>query len=87
MRHPPGCANHRIDQRPAGNALGDKPYESGEEYTIDKSAPSVLSITGLDPNPTNEAFVRFEVTFLEEVSGVDADDFVLTTGSYLTACT
>ena len=68
----------------AGNALGGKPYESGEEYTVDKTAPTVLSITRLDPNPTNEAFVRFEVTFSEEVSGVDADDFVLTTGSYLT---
>ena len=28
--------------------------------------------------------MRFEVTFSEEVSGVDAADFVLTTGSYLT---
>jgi len=46
------------------------------------TAPTVVSITRADPNPTSAASVRFTVTFSEPVTGVDASDFALnTTGS------
>jgi predicted outer membrane repeat protein len=62
----------------AGNPLSGLPYEAGESYTIDKTAPTVVSILRADPNPTNAASVNFTVTFSEAVAGVDADDFDLT---------
>ncbi|GER79729.1 MAG: Ig-like domain-containing protein [Anaerolineales bacterium] len=66
----------------ANNALSGLPYASGEEYTIDKTAPTVTSILRADANPTNAASVNFTVTFSEAVTGVDAGDFALTaTGS------
>jgi len=43
------------------------------------TAPTVVSITRADPNPTSAASVRFTVTFSEPVTGVDASDFALTT--------
>jgi len=45
----------------------------------DNTAPTVVSITRADPNPTSAASVRFTVTFSEPVTGVDASDFALTT--------
>lgn len=45
------------------NNLSGLPYTAGEEYTIDKTAPTVVSITRLDPNPSDGWEVRFEVTF------------------------
>jgi Tol biopolymer transport system component len=45
----------------------------------DNTAPTVVSITRVDPNPTSAASVRFTVTFSEPVTGVDASDFALTT--------
>ncbi len=62
----------------AGNPLTGLPYTGGESYTIDKTAPTVLSSVRLDPSPTNAASVRFRVTFSEDVTGVDAADFSLT---------
>ena len=50
--------------------------------TYDTTAPGVVSITRVDPNPTSAAGVAFTVTFSEAVIGVDAGDFGLTaTGS------
>ena len=49
--------------------------------------PVVTSITRADPNPTSATSVRFAVTFSEDVSGVDAADFSLTTtGSLSGTC-
>ncbi|HMM99089.1 MAG TPA: choice-of-anchor Q domain-containing protein, partial [Anaerolineales bacterium] len=62
----------------ANNALSGLPYTGGEEYTIDKTAPTV-TITRADANPTNAASVDFSVTFSEDVVNVDAGDFDLTT--------
>jgi predicted outer membrane repeat protein len=65
-----------------GNPLSGLPYTGGESYTIDKTAPTVVSILRADPNPTNATSVHFIVTFSEEVSGVDIGDFsVFTTGT------
>ena len=56
--------------------------KNGDTYTIDKTAPTVSSITATLPsntNPTNITIVTYTVTFSEAVTGVDASDFALTT--------
>ena len=57
------------------NSVGDIFVHDREDNT----APTVVSITRADPNPTSAASVRFTVTFSEPVTGVDASDFALTT--------
>ena len=63
-----------------GQAL-DGPFDAGASYTVDRTAPAVISITLLDPAITNLAEVDFEVLFTEPVTGVDASDFVIDPGS------
>ncbi|WP_211236856.1 Ig-like domain-containing protein [Chitinimonas koreensis] len=68
---------------PAGNAidpaLGSVPAVG---VLIDTTAPAASGIVRLDPSPTAAGSVRFTVTFSEDVSGVDAADFLLAaTGS------
>lgn len=41
--------------------------------------PTVLAVSRAAPNPTNAASIPFTVVFSENVTGVDASDFVLTT--------
>ncbi|HCR71002.1 MAG TPA: hypothetical protein DIW23_06130 [Anaerolineae bacterium] len=50
-----------------------------DEYIVGKSVPSVISITKLNPSPTNASNLNFQVTFSESVTGVDASDFILST--------
>ncbi|MBI5964088.1 MAG: ExeM/NucH family extracellular endonuclease [Chloroflexi bacterium] len=58
------------------------PYTSGESYTIDRTAPTVVSIVRVGSSPTNAASVDFTVTFSEPVTGgLSIDDFSLTTSS------
>jgi CSLREA domain-containing protein len=45
--------------------------------------PTVLSITRIDPNPTNLNAVNFLVTFSKPVTGVGLDDFTTTTTGIL----
>lgn len=52
-------------------------FTTGEVYTIDKTAPTVLSITRVDATPTNASSVHFTVTFSESVTGVSASTFAL----------
>ena len=59
----------------AGNLISGLPFTAGEAYTIDKTAPIVLSILRLDPDPSAEPEVDYAVTFSEPVTGVDAADF------------
>jgi hypothetical protein len=47
-------------------------------YTIDNTAPTVVSSVRADPNPTTATSVHFTVTFSESVTGVDVTDFDLT---------
>jgi CSLREA domain-containing protein len=63
-----------------GNPLAGG-FTTGEAYTIqtDAIAPTVVSVTRADANPTNAASVNFTVTFSEPVTGVDVTDFALTT--------
>lgn len=58
-----------------GSGAGNGNYITGGMYTVDKTAPAVVSILRADPNPSNAASVRFNVTFSEPVSGVDFADF------------
>jgi len=61
----------------AGNPLAGLPYASGESYTIDKTAPALISSVRVNANPTVAASVDFTVSFSEPVTGVDAGDFAL----------
>jgi hypothetical protein len=66
----------------ASNPLAGLPYTAGETYTVDRISPMLLSITRADGNPTHASSVRFAVAFSEDVTGVSAPDFALsTTGS------
>ena len=47
---------------------------------IDKTPPSVLSITRADPSPTKASSIRWTVSFSESVTGVNAADFTLVPG-------
>ncbi len=51
------------------------------EAPPDENEPEVVSITAADPNPTNAEQIRFQVTFSEPVTRVDATDFELETDS------
>ncbi|MCB9935762.1 MAG: IPT/TIG domain-containing protein [Planctomycetes bacterium] len=62
----------------AGNLLAGT-FTSGESYTVDKTAPSVVGITRVGSSPTNAASVDFTVTFSESVSGVTPGKFSLDT--------
>ena len=63
----------------AGNPLAGLPYISGENYTIDKTAPAVVSSLCAGPNPTIATSVNYTVKFSEAVTDVDTSDFDLTT--------
>lgn len=58
--------------RPVGAACDIGSYE------IPDPPPTVLSITRLDPNPTNAASVQFLVTFSENVIGENTTNFSVT---------
>jgi DNA/RNA endonuclease G (NUC1) len=62
----------------AGNALTAS-FTSGDVDTIDKTAPTVTSITRVGAATTNATSVQFTVTFSEAVTNLDAADFTATT--------
>ncbi|MBI5351844.1 MAG: M4 family metallopeptidase [Chloroflexi bacterium] len=59
-----------------GDGAGNGNF-SGDNLNIDKTAPTVLSITRESTSPTDLASVNFIVTFSEPVNGVDIKDFKL----------
>jgi len=61
----------------AGNALGGTIPFLGQTYTIDRTAPTVVSINTADPSPTSAATVHWTVVFSEPVTGVAASNFAL----------
>lgn len=70
------------DSNPLGDeGAGNGNFSSGEIYTIDKTAPEILSITRANSNPTTKTSINFLVTFSEVVSSVDTSDFLLNTTS------
>ncbi len=58
----------------AGNA---DPSPATYSWNIETTSPIVISITRVNPNPTNLASVKFTVTFSKPVIGVDFSDFSL----------
>ncbi len=63
----------------AGTQLSGLPYQSGQSYTIDKTAPTVLTNTYYGPSPTYYSNIQLFVNFSEVVKNVDLNDFSLTT--------
>ncbi|MCH5375077.1 MAG: beta-propeller fold lactonase family protein, partial [Planctomycetes bacterium] len=66
------------ETQPLGGAgIDNGAYDGGEVYTIDRTAPEVVSITRSSGDPTAASSVDYLVTFSEPVVGVDASDFLL----------
>lgn len=63
----------------AGNVYSAN-YQSGETYILDRTAPTVVSISRYIPGAknTSSASVVWRVVFTEEVSNLDASDFLIT---------
>lgn len=64
-----------------GVGIGNGDFTSAPAYTLDKSAPAVVSIARASVNPTNAKMIDFSVMFSEAVNGVDSLDFGLTTNA------
>jgi beta-lactamase superfamily II metal-dependent hydrolase len=73
-----------------GSGAGNGNF-TGQTYTVDKIAPSVVSINRVGSASTNAASVDWTVTFSEPVTGVDTSDFTLAatgvTGASVTGVT
>ncbi len=67
----------------AGIQTDDGSFRTGEAFTIEKSGATVVSILRADRSPTAARFINFTVAFSTSVSGVDPNDFSLTTTGYL----
>ena len=59
--------------------LNTPPTETGPAFTLDRTAPQLVSIIQADAPVTNVGVVHYTVTFSEPVTGVDASQFALTT--------
>ncbi len=70
-----------------GTGAGNGNFNTGDFYTIEKSAPMVSSILLVDPTPIGADSTRFTVNFSKQVSGVDAGDFGLFTTGSITGAT
>lgn len=64
-----------------GPGVGNGSFTDGQTYVVDKTPPSIVSITRNNPNPTNVSNVEFAVIFSEPVNGVDLADFGLATST------
>jgi len=78
----------RLDLNNTGTGITNNPgnlissgFTTGDTYTINQSAPSVVSISRLSPltATTNASLVTYRVVFSEAVTGVDKNDFTVTT--------
>jgi hypothetical protein len=65
-----------VGNRLGGAGAGNGNF-TGQSYSIDKSAPYVISIVRAGSNPTNAASVSWTVTFNQSVNGADIGDFAL----------
>ena len=68
-------------QNGLGVVLGGKGANNGDfvgtTYSLLKSSPIVTAISLVNPNPTSGTSVNYAVSFNQDVTGVDATDFVL----------
>ena len=63
---------------PLGGAGAGNGNFAGQAYTVDKTVPTVVSITRTSANPSKAGSVNYLVTFSEPVYGVDSGDFTFT---------
>ncbi|MEO8379001.1 MAG: DUF5689 domain-containing protein [Acidobacteriota bacterium] len=70
-----------------GSGAGNGTFTTGEAYTVDKSTPTVVSVTRAAADPTNALSLPFTVTFNGDVTGVDATDFAVTVTGTITGQT
>jgi hypothetical protein len=68
--------NHTIYVH-ARDAAGNWGATGSTVLTVDKIAPTVLSINRVNPDPTSAVSVQFLVTFSEAVAGVTSGNFTL----------
>jgi len=63
----------------ATDSLGNPSAAAGPSttFTVDNTAPNVVSLTRANPSPTNAVSVNFDVTFSEPVDGLSAANFSL----------
>jgi len=61
-----------------GTGAGNGAFATGQSYNVDKTAPTVVSSSRMNPNPTSLSAVFFTVTFSESVTGITVADFSLT---------
>ncbi len=71
--------NWTVGASPVPAGFANKPLNHIGSTNFELVAPTVVSITRADTNPTNASSVDFNVVFSESVTGVDATDFALTT--------
>jgi tartrate-resistant acid phosphatase type 5 len=64
-----------------GNGAGNGNFTSNDSYVMEKTPPSILSITRVNASPTNAFSVDYSVSFSEPVTGVDGGDFSLFSSS------
>ncbi len=73
-----------------GTNISDGNFNTGEDYAIERIAPTVPQVTGslrADANPTSADSLTFSVTFSEAVTGIDSGDFSLTTTGNISGAT
>jgi len=58
----------------AGNAVEPIPTSNLAAFIIDTENPTVVSITALDPTPTNADTISWQIVFNEDVQGFDRSD-------------
>ncbi len=75
-----------ITNQLGGPTLGDGDFNSGEAYTIDKEAPTLVSFTRYNPlaENTNADTLVFQVEFSQAVINVTSDDFIVNSTSTAT---
>ena len=61
----------------SGNVLAGSFPIAGPSYTIDKTAPTIISITSGASSPSNAGAIVFTATYSEAVLGVDASAFAI----------
>ena len=76
------AGGHNIEDLAGMGLSSVTPTGADQSYTVDRTAPSVTSIVGNNPSGelTSEPTLVFEVTFSEDVTGVNQTDFVLSSG-------
>ncbi len=71
-----GSHTFRVEAR---DSVGNTGSPAASTWTIDLTAPTVVSLNRADPNPTNAGPLHWTVTFSEPVSGVAVGNFGLVT--------